>query len=453
MESKLQNKKPSILMLPWLAHGHITPYLALAKKLSQQNFHIYFCSTPINLQSMSQNLQEKFSTSIQLIDLQLPCTFPELHDPYNHTTKNIPRHLIPTLIAAFDAAKPAFCNVLETLKPTLVIYDLFQPWAAEAAYQHDIAAVAFVIIAAASFSFSLQNSSLKFPFPEFDLPESEIQKMTQFKHRIVNGTENRDRFLKAIDLSCKLVLVKTSREIESKYLDYLSYITKKETIPVGPLVQEPIYTDNNNDTKIMDWLSRKEPSSVVYVSFGSEYFLSKEEMNEIASGLLLSEVSFILVVRFHSEGNFTIEEALPQGFAEEIQGNNKGMVVQGWAPQAKILGHGSIGGFVSHCGWGSTVEGIMYGVPIIAVPMVLDQLFNAKMVADIGVGLEVPRDEINQRVRKEELARVIKQVVEQEEGQQIKRKAKELSESIKKKGDDEEINVVEKLLQLVKVPS
>ncbi|KAH9660095.1 glycosyltransferase [Citrus sinensis] len=439
METKHQNEKPSILMLPWLAHGHITPYLALAKKLSQQNFHIYFCSTSINLQSISQGLRENFAASIQLTDLQLPCTFPELHDPYNHTTKNIPRRLIPTLIAAFDAAKPSFCNVLETLKPTLVIYDLFQPWAAEAAYQHDIAAVAFLTTAAASFSFFLLNSSLKFPFPEFDLPESEIQKMTQFKHRIVNGTENKDRFLEAVDLSCKLVLIKTSRDIESKYLDYFSYITKKETIPVGPLVQEPVYTDNNDDTKIMDWLSRKEPSSVVYVSFGSEYFLSQEEMNEIASGLLLSEVSFIWVVRFHSEGKFTIEEALPQSFSKEIQGNNKGMVVQG--------------GFVSHCGWGSTVEGIMYGVPIIAVPMVLDQLFNAKMVADIGVGLEVPREEINQRVRKKDLARVIKQVVEQEEGQQIKRKAKELSESIKKKGDDEEINVVEKLLQLVKAPS
>ncbi|ESR37552.1 hypothetical protein CICLE_v10029858mg [Citrus x clementina] len=78
------------------------------------------------------------------------------------------------------------------------------------------------------------------------------------------------------------------------------------------------------------------------------------------------------------------------------------------------------GGFVSHCGWGSTVEGIVYGVPIIVVPMVLDQLLNAKIVADI--------------------------VVVQEEGQQIRRKPKELSESMKKKGDGKAINVVEKLM-------
>ncbi|KAH9660089.1 hypothetical protein KPL70_024086 [Citrus sinensis] len=122
-----------------------------------------------------------------------------------------------------------------------------------------------------------------------------------------------------------------------------------------------------------------------------------------------------------------------------------GLSLNGWAWKH--------GGFVSHCGWGSTVEGIVSRVPIIVVPMVLDQLLNAKIVADIGVGMEVPREEIDQRVRKEELARVIKQVVVQEEGQQIRKKPKELSESMKKKGDGKAINVVEKLMQLVKVSS
>ena len=41
----------SILMLPWLAHAHISPFLEPSKKLTERNFHIYFCSTPINLDS------------------------------------------------------------------------------------------------------------------------------------------------------------------------------------------------------------------------------------------------------------------------------------------------------------------------------------------------------------------------------------------------------------------
>ena len=51
-------------------------------------------------------------------------------------------------------------------------------------------------------------------------------------------------------------------------------------VTVGPLLQDP--TNKDEDTVIMEWLSKQEASSVVFVSFGSEYFLSKEEIEEIA---------------------------------------------------------------------------------------------------------------------------------------------------------------------------
>ncbi len=62
----------SVLMFPWLAHDHISPFLDLAKKLTNRNFHIYFCSTPINLGPIKQNLYEKHSQSIQLVEIHLP---------------------------------------------------------------------------------------------------------------------------------------------------------------------------------------------------------------------------------------------------------------------------------------------------------------------------------------------------------------------------------------------
>ncbi|XP_015873175.3 flavanone 7-O-glucoside 2''-O-beta-L-rhamnosyltransferase-like [Ziziphus jujuba] len=417
--------RTSILMLPWLAYGHVSPFLELAKKLSLRKFHVYFCSTPINLKQVRDSLGNQNVYSIELVELHLPI-FPQL-PPHYHTTKDLPPHLMDTLKTAFDGAKPAFGEIVRTLKPNLVIYDFLQPWAPEEADYQKIKSVLFLTCGAAFsafLTFYSFNSISEYPFQAFNFPAIERQKILQFMHGTANGIKNNERFLTCIAKSSKMVLIKTLADIEAEHIDFLSGLVGKEMVPTGPLVHEP--ENNENDRVVMDWLNKKDPSSVVYASFGSEYFLSKEEMEEIACGLELSKVSFIWVVRFHgdSQGKFSIYEALPEGFLMRV--GDRGMVLDGWAPQAKILGHSSSGGFVSHCGWSSTLEGMINGVPIIAMPMHLDQPLNAKLVLELGVGMEVQR--VNEKIKRDELARVIKEVVKQEEGKEVRRKARELSQ-------------------------
>lgn len=92
-------------MFPWLAHGHVSPFLELAKNLCNQNFHIYFCSTPINLDSIKQTLnQDSNNPPIELIELHLP-SLPSL-PPHYHTTKNIPPHSHAHSNARFSIIKP-----------------------------------------------------------------------------------------------------------------------------------------------------------------------------------------------------------------------------------------------------------------------------------------------------------------------------------------------------------
>ncbi|KAL7193647.1 hypothetical protein ACSBR2_025286 [Camellia fascicularis] len=171
---------------------------------------------------------------------------------------------------------------------------------------------------------------------------------------------------------CKILLYNTFRELEGKYSDYLSDIGGKKVVPVGPLVKE-IIDDENEHSEIIQWLDNKDESSTLFVSFGSEYFMSKEEIEEIAHGLELSKVNFIWVVRFPVGEKVELEEALPKGFIERVA--ERGMVVEGWAPQARILAHSSTGCFVSHCGWNSVLESLTFGIPIVAMPMHLDQPF------------------------------------------------------------------------------
>ncbi|CAL5365387.1 unnamed protein product [Camellia sinensis] len=147
--------------------------------------------------------------------------------------------------------------------------------------------------------------------------------------------------------------------------------------------------------------SYKGEYSTLFVSFGSEYFMSKEEIEEIAHGLELSMVNFIWVVRFPNGEKVELEEALPKGFVDRL--GERGLVVDGWAPQARILTHSSTGGFVSHCGWNSVLEGLKFGVPIVAMPMQFEQPLTAKLVEEVGVAVEVNRD-INGRLNRDEIA-------------------------------------------------
>ncbi|KAG5533089.1 hypothetical protein RHGRI_027352 [Rhododendron griersonianum] len=312
MDSKESCTK--VLMLPWLAHGHITPFLELAKKLSTKNFHIYLCSTPIILNSIQNRITETQSLSIELVPLHLPPTSPEL-PPHRHTTNGLPPHLIPALKRAFDSASPRFSEVVQTLSPDLVIYDFLQPWAATIASECEIPAVLFFIAGAALVSLGLHLHSrpgVELPFPEYQHILKGFPKAQPEEAPTNDGTDDKTRLLESLGKSCKMILFNTFREFEGKYIDYLSILTKKKVVPLGPLVQE--IDEPNKDSEIMQWLGTKDELSTVFVSFGSESFPSKEERDEIAHGLELSGVNFIWIVRFPALGESTIEEALPVGF-------------------------------------------------------------------------------------------------------------------------------------------
>jgi len=84
------------------------------------------------------------------------------------------------------------------------------------------------------------------------------------------------------------------------------------------------------------------------------------------------------------------EEVLPEGFLERTSSIGK---VIGWAPQTAVLSHPSVGGFVSHCGWNSTLESIWFGVPIAAWPIDAEQQLNAfQLLVDLGMAAEIKMD-------------------------------------------------------------
>ncbi|KAJ9673156.1 hypothetical protein PVL29_026435 [Vitis rotundifolia] len=120
---------------------------------------------------------------------------------------------------------------------------------------------------------------------------------------------------------------------------------------VDLLDSQEIYGGNNKHQsnlghKCLEWLDKQAPVSILLVSFGT-----------------------------------TTRAELPKGYEKRVVGKRMWLVwkqwdwewLRDWAPQLEILGHVSTGGFMSHCGCNSCMEGITMGVPTAAWPMHLDQ--------------------------------------------------------------------------------
>ncbi|CAH9103948.1 unnamed protein product [Cuscuta europaea] len=451
-----REKLINVLLFPWIAKGHVTPYLELAKKLSKRNFQVHFCSSPIILESIREILAKQhpdLSSSVHLIELHLPSS-PEL-PPNHHITSVLPPHLAKTLQMAFQKTERAFCEIISTLNPDLLIYDGFQPWAASQASSLNIPSIHLLTTGAVTMThflyYHVNESRSELPFPANHYLDHEIHKyIEQYKNIATEETVDiAGLCFKALQQSHSIILINTCSEIEAKYIDYLSLLTKKEVLPIGPLIREEM--DEDEHEEITKWLQEKKESSCVLASFGSEYCMTKGEVEEIAHGLEQSKVNFIWSLRFPVGVNMTVEDAVPQGYLERVR--DKGLVVGGWIPQGRILRDKRICAFLSHCGWNSVLESLACGVPIIALPLHLDQPLNARLVEEIGVGVEVMKGE-NGEINREEVAKALTKFVMEEDRKALATsmecKAKELSKMMRLRGDIVIDDAINKLLRICK---
>jgi hydroquinone glucosyltransferase len=105
------------------------------------------------------------------------------------------------------------------------------------------------------------------------------------------------------------------------------------------------------------------------------------------------------------------------------------MVIPSWAPQIQILSHRSVGGFLSHCGWNSILESVIHGVPLIAWPLFAEQRMNAVLLSEgLKVGLR-PRVRENGIVERVEVSKVIKCLMEGEDGRNLRKRVNQLKEA------------------------
>ncbi|XP_027768848.1 LOW QUALITY PROTEIN: putative UDP-rhamnose:rhamnosyltransferase 1, partial [Solanum pennellii] len=215
------------------------------------------------------------------------------------------------------------------------------------------------------------------------------------------------------------IIIRHCNEFEGQWLKLLEDLHHTPVLPTGlmPSIVKTS-TDEKNESwlSIEEWLDRNQKGLVVYVALGSEVTITQSEINELARGLELSGSPFFWVLRKPTgSGNIDPIE-LPNGFEERTK--DRGIVWNSWVPQLKILSHESIGGFLTHYGWGSTIEGLMFGHPLIMLPFLCDQGLNARILEDKEDG----------SYTSDSVAHSVKLVMIGNDGKIIREKAKEREE-------------------------
>ncbi|CAK7339284.1 unnamed protein product [Dovyalis caffra] len=450
----MSRRKEKIVMFPFMAQGHIIPFLALAHQLEQtKKYTITFVNTSLNIQKLRPSIPA--NSSIHLLEIPFDGSGYGL-PPGTENTDSIPYHLIGNLFHASLSLKPSFRKLISDLvkeqnghPPLCIITGIFYGWCAEIA--HEFGAFHAIFCGGGAFGFACYTSlwfnlphqnknSDEFTIPDF--PEASKIHVTQLAEnlRVANGSDHFSLFLQHVLPEWRNadgILMNTVEELDGVGLEYFRRKIGKPVWPIGPVLLSNRCQDQAGITPELcrNWLDTKPANSVLYISFGSQNVISAPQMMELAKALEASGKNFIWVVRpptgFDINMEFKATEWLPEGFVERMKDSERGLLVHKWAPQVEILSHKSVSAFLSHCGWNSVLESLSQGVPLIGWPMAAEQFYNVMLLEEqIGVCVEVARGK-SCEVRHEEIVKKIMLVMDEtEKGKEMRKKASDIRDMV-----------------------
>ncbi|XP_028781160.1 scopoletin glucosyltransferase-like [Neltuma alba] len=465
MAGENQKYQLHIFFFPFLAQGHMIPTIDMAKIFASRGIRATIIATPFNLPLISRSIQESVALGlpINLVPIKFSCQ--ELGLPEG--CENADAISSPSLFHIFFKATTMLQEPLEQLlqehHPDCLVAGSFFPWATDSAAKFGIPRIVFrgtgffplCVIESISrhqpYKDVLSDSD---PFVIPNLPgiEIEMTRMLLPTYIITDDDTLFTRLFKAAEESEVKsfgVVVNSFYELEGIYADHYKKALGRKAWHIGPVSlcnrenKEKSYRGKQASMDAQDclkWLDSKKPHSVLYICFGSRSDFTENQLREIAMGLEASGQNFIWVVREskkdkEEEGDRDRDRDqdqgwLPEGFEKRMEG--KGLIIRGWAPQVLILDHESTGGFVTHCGWNSTLEGVSAGVPMVTWPVSAEQFYNEKLITEvlrIGVAVGVKKwvPLVGDHIEKEAIVKAVKEITEGDEAEEIRNRAKKLA--------------------------
>ncbi|CAK9157381.1 unnamed protein product [Ilex paraguariensis] len=407
----MNNQHFLLISLP--AQGHINPTLQLAKNLTRAGARATFATTVAGLSSLTARptLNGLF--------------FASFSDGTEETVKDDAADLSAYLTKVKHVGSQSLANLIHNLssdgKPvTFLLYPYLLPWAAAVARECQVSSALLAIQSATCFAIYHRffnghdalfdgekdtNPSISIKLPGLslltsnDLP-SFLLPTDKYYSSLIPTFREHIQTLEKDPHPCVLVNSFDALEAAS-----ITAVDNMDVISIGPLVPSAFSDGNDCSDRsfgcdlfrssgdYVQWMDSKPEGSVIYVSFGSFVALEKRQREEILKGLVEGDRPFLWVNR--------------DGEGEEKKGCGEDGLIVPWCSQMEVLCHRSVGCFVTHCGWNSTLESLVAGVPVVGCPRMSDQMTNAKLLEEVwGTGLRAAVNEEGM-VEKEEIKRCL----------------------------------------------
>ncbi|XP_057451051.1 hydroquinone glucosyltransferase-like [Lotus japonicus] len=441
-------RKTCIAMVPVAALSHFIPFAEFARRLVQHNHELQVTFLIPTHGPLTPSMQSHLNALPPNIDFSvLPQV--NIEDLPQNTTPSTKMKLIVKRSIPFLQEKVSALSSHFHL--AALVCSMFSTDAHEVAKQFNLLSYLFYASGAVFLSFALSLPDLDESVSNSEFLSDSIETVNvpgfavpfHVKELVdhVLCERSSETYKSFFDVCRKIsfvdgVIVNTFTDLEAGAIRALQEGEGPCAYPVGPIIMTESSSDMNK-LLCLKWLDNQAPSSVLYVSFGSGGTLSHDQLNELAFGLEMSGHKFLWAVRvpnkdscsayFDAEKKEEPLDYLPSGFLDRTKG--QGLVVPSWAPQIEVLGHASTGGFLSHCGWSSVLESVVNGVPMIAWPLFAEQRMNAKIITDaLKIAVRPKADDETALVKREEIAKAIKRIMEGDESLEIHKRVKELSD-------------------------
>ncbi|KAJ0703005.1 putative crocetin glucosyltransferase [Helianthus annuus] len=457
MTKLIPQTQPHFLVVTFPAQGHINPAFEFAKRLIRLGVKVTFATTVSTHNKIRKagQLPEGFDFAV----------FSDgFDDGYKPMVDDTTVYLTQLRSRGTQSLKETILSNAENGTPvTCLVYTLLLPWAAEVARALNVRSAMLWIQPASVLRVyyyyfhgykeligddcTEPSWSIKLP----GLPLLKIRDLPSF----CNPSNIYDFALPlfkeqfdALDSEEKpTIFVNSFDALEEEALKEID--GKLKMIAVGPLIPSAFLDGKDPSDKsfggdlfektkdYVEWMDTQPEGSIVYISFGSIIMLSKKQKEAMAHALLECGKPFLWVIR---EKDGEEEEELSR--MDELE--QLGLIVP-WCSQLEVLSHPSLGCFVTHCGWNSTLESITCGVPVVAFPHWTDQSTNAKLIEDVwGTGVRVTSNE-DGVVEGEEIRRCVEMVMGgHERGVTMRKNAKkwkDLAREVMKEGGSSYMNL------------